>query len=258
LKYVPRDLGTSAENSSGGGGRGLARELLTLSLLTLCALALLYFFAAWFTDWAVARISPEKEAAFFADHFADEFVEPVPEAYTERWEQAKAILDKLQQTPGVLPLNYQLGYQSEPEPNAFAVPGGRIILTQGLLEALDGEEIALAFVLAHELGHFAGRDHLQRLGRQVGFGTGLMILTGRQSNGLFESVANFLVLNYSREEERAADHFALEVLDAVYGSRAGAERLFEILEQKEQLPAWAYMFQTHPDTAQRIREIRAE
>ncbi|MDQ8209426.1 M48 family metallopeptidase [Coraliomargarita sp. SDUM461003] len=254
MKYVARDLGASAENSSGGGGRGLARELLTLALLTVCVLSLLYFLAGLVTDFAVARISPAREAALFEGHFVDEFAEEVPEAYAQQWRKAEAILAKVQQATGVPPLHYQLGYQSSTQPNAFALPGGHIILTQGLLDALDAE-IALAFVLAHELGHFAGRDHLQRLGRQLGFGAGLMLLTGFQSNALFDTVSNFLALNYSREEERAADRFALQVLDQVYGSRDGAERLFEILEQEEQLPGWAYMFQTHPDTAERIREI---
>jgi Zn-dependent protease with chaperone function len=60
------------------------------------------------------------------------------------------------------------------------------------------------------------------------------------------------------ESPRAADLFGMKLLDEVYGSRAGAERLFEILGAKEQLPKWACMFQTHPDTAQRIREIRGE
>lgn len=256
MKYVPRDLGESAENSSGGGGRGLAREVVTLAALTVAAIALLFLVAGWITDFAVARISPEKEAAFFEDYFADEFNEDVPEAFEAPWAQAEAILAKLQAAPGVPPLKYQLSYVADPEPNAFALPGGRIVLTRGLLESLEAE-IAIAFVLAHELGHFAGRDHLQRLGRQIGFGTGLAILTGG-SSGVIDSVGNLLVLNYSREEETAADRFALGVLDEIYGTREGADRLFEILEEKESLPGWAYMFQTHPDTARRLEEIRSE
>lgn len=257
MKYVPRDLGESAENSSGGGGRGLAREVGTLALLTLGTIALLYLLAAWLTDFAVSRISAEKEAAFFGGYFADEFAQPVPETLEPQWRQAEAILAKLQDAPGVPPLKYRLGYLSDPEPNAFAVPGGRIVLTQGLLESLD-EEIAVAFVLAHELGHFAGRDHLQRLGRQVGFSTGIAILTGGSGSGVIDSVANLLVLNYSREEESAADRFALQLLDDIYGSRAGAERLFEILEASSSLPGWAYMFQTHPDTSERIKAIQGK
>ncbi len=257
MKYVPRDLGESAENSSGGGRRGLIREIAVLAALILGTIVLLYLLAGWITDFAVTRISPEKEAAFFEDYFAEEFNEEVPEELEAPWVQAVSILTKLQAAPGVPPLKYRLSYVSEPEPNAFALPGGRIVLTHGLLESLD-EEIAIAFVLAHELGHFAGRDHLQRLGRQIGFGAGLRILTGGSSTGVIDSVANLLVLNYSRDEESAADRFALEVLDELYGTREGAERLFEILEAKESLPTWAYMFQTHPDTAKRIREIREE
>lgn len=256
MKYVPRDLGESAENSSGGGGKGLAREVVTLAALTLGLIALLFLVAGWVTDFAVARISPEKEAAFFEGYFAEEFNEELPEELEVPWAQAEAILAKLQAAPGVPPLHYRLSYVSDPEPNAFALPGGRIVLTHGLLESLE-EEIAIAFVLAHELGHFAGRDHLQRLGRQIGFGTGLAILTGGGS-GVIDSVGNLLVLNYSRDEETDADRFALEVLDEIYGTREGADRLFEILEAKESLPGWAYMFQTHPDTAKRLEEIRGE
>jgi len=182
MKYVPKDLGESAENSSGGGGKGLAREVVTLAALTLGAVALLYLVAGWITDFAVARISPEKEAAFFEGYFADEFSEAPPDELGEPWAQAEAILARLQAAPGVPPLKYRLSYVSAPEPNAFALPGGRIVLTRGLLESLE-EETAIAFVLAHELGHFAGRDHLQRLGRQIGFGAGLAILTGGSGGG---------------------------------------------------------------------------
>lgn len=257
MKYIPRDLGDSAENSSGGGGRGLIREIVVLSGLVLSALGILYFLAAMITDWAVCRIPPETEASFFNNFGVDEFNDSVPEALLSKWQQAEAILSKLQDAPEVLPLPYQLVYTSDPKPNAFAIPGGRIALTQGLLESLD-EEVSFAFVLAHELGHFAGRDHLQRLGRQVGFGTSLAILMGGSRPQLLDSVADLLVLNYSREEESAADRFALELMDHVYGTRDGANRFFEILQENNSLPGWAYMFQTHPDTLKRIREIRGE
>ena len=257
MKYVARDLGESAENSSGGGGRGLLREIAVLSALSIGVIGLLYCLVGWLTDFAVARISPEKEAAFFADYLVSEFSAPVPEALETQWQQAEAILAKLQEAPGVPPLVYQLSYISDPNPNAFAVPGGRIVLTRGLLESLD-EEIAVAFVLSHELGHFAGRDHLQRFGRQLGFGASMSLLFGGSSVGVSDSVTNLLALNYSRDDEVAADRFALQLLDAVYGTRAGAERLFEILEQQDTLPHWAYMFQTHPDTAKRIQEIQSQ
>lgn len=75
---------------------------------------------------------------------------------------------------------------------------------------------------------------------------------------MIESLTGLLDLNYSREEELAADRFALQSLDVVYGDREGAERLFEILEADSGLPKWAYMFLTHPANAERIREIHSD
>jgi Zn-dependent protease with chaperone function len=53
-------------------------------------------------------------------------------------------------------------------PNASALPGGGIVVTRGLIEQSESEN-ELAFVLAHELGHFHGRDHLRGIGRAAAF-----------------------------------------------------------------------------------------
>jgi Zn-dependent protease with chaperone function len=219
-------------------------------------MACLYFSAATLTDWIVTRISPEQEAEFFKGSFDQEFDEALPPELTEKWAQAEAILTKLKSHPAVVPVEYRLQYSPETMPNAFAVPGGSIVLTRGLLEALD-EEIAMAFVIAHELGHFAGRDHLRRMGRQLGFGAALMLLSGGSPDSLTQYASNLVTLSYGREQESAADQFALQCIDSVYGARDGAERLFEILEAEQSLPDWAYMFMTHPANAKRIREIES-
>lgn len=255
MKYVQRELGDSAENSSGGGRSGMWREIGLLSGLVTLSLTILYFLIAAATDWAVSLISPEREAAFFKEFAAAGFVDQAPEDLAEKWEQAQQILDKLVQYEEVVPLQYSLVYSPEPSANAFAVPGGTIVLTDGLLRRLD-EEIAIAFVIAHELGHFAGRDHLRRLGRQFGFGVSVSILTGGRSDGVVKTATDFVALNYNREQESAADTFAIGCLDAVYGNREGAERLFEILEEESGLPEWAYMFMTHPANADRIRRVK--
>lgn len=227
-----------------------------LSSLTIGALVVIYLVVGWVTDFAVARISPETEAEIFEGFMVDHFSELVPEELEEKWALAESIFEKLQSSPGVPPLPYRLAYSGEEQANAFAVPGGLIVLTRGLLETLE-EEIAIAFVIAHEYGHFAGRDHLQRLGRQIGTGTALLVLTGGGSS-IVDSTTQLVDLKYSRDEERAADRFALQSLDAVYGEREGAERLFEILEESRGIPAWAYMFTTHPSNLERIRQIREE
>jgi Zn-dependent protease with chaperone function len=255
MKYVHKPLGRSAENSSGGGGRGLAKEITLLSLLTLAGLAVLYLMVGLITDFAVARISPQQEAALFEDWYADAFPDEVPVALEAQWSMAERILTKLVAHPEVPALDYQLGFLDQPEPNAFAAPGGHIVLTRGLLEVLE-EEIAVAFVLAHELGHFAGRDHLQGLGRRTGFMTLLALVTGGAGPPLLSSAGELVTLSYSRREERAADDFALLLIDWAYGTREGADRLFEILVASDSLPGWAYMLTTHPNTEERLNNIR--
>lgn len=254
MKFVQRDLGESAENSSGGGRRGLAREVAILSVLTITAITGLYLLAGWITDFAVSRITPAQEQALFAGFAFDTFESEPPEEFEEKWQQVGAILEKLRAYKEVPAIDYTLMFDPSPQLNAFALPGGGIALTRGLLQELD-EEIAIAFVIAHELGHFAGRDHLQGMGRQIGFGIAMTLLTGGSPDPLTQSATQLIQLNYSRDQETDADAFAIRTLDAIYGRSDGAERLFEILEEKHDLPSWAYMFQTHPDNAERIKAI---
>ena len=62
-----------------------------------------------------------------------------------------------------------------------------------------------------------------------------------------------MLLKYSRDQEAEADEFGIACLDLAYGTHEGAGRLFEILEDESQLPDWAYMFSTHPDSELRLR-----
>lgn len=230
------------------------REILTLVSLVSVTLVIIYVSAAWITDTVVQRITPQQEAVLFESFMDASMAAEVPDEMESRFKRADDILTRLLEYSEVVPLEYQLQYSAEQRPNAYAVPGGTIIITHGLLENLD-EEIALAFVIGHELGHFAGRDHLRGMGRSLGFRVALALLTGGNPDGLLTSASQFMLLGHSRSVESAADRFSIECLDTVYGENAGAERLFELLEASDQIPEWAHMFMTHPSNAERIREI---
>ncbi|MEO0511053.1 MAG: M48 family metallopeptidase [Verrucomicrobiota bacterium] len=254
MKFVPKELNQAAENSSGGGPRGMRREALVLTLLMCLTVTLLYLTIGWVTDFAVSRITPEQEQKLFAGVNFGNDSDEAPEEYLEKWQLSQQILDKLVEFPEVPEIDFQLSIYEDAMLNAFALPGGGIALTQGLLDQLD-EEIAIAFIIAHELGHFAGRDHLQGMGRQIGFGIAIQLLTGGSPDGLTNSAMQLVNLGYSREQESAADAFAIRCIDYVYGRRDGAERLFKLLQEESTLPSWAYMFQTHPDNEKRIQAI---
>jgi Zn-dependent protease with chaperone function len=91
--------------------------------------------------------------------------------------------------------------------NAVALPGGRVLIFQGLLDqAKSADEVA--GVLAHEIGHIEHRDTLAAMIRQLGLSVVLSGLSGQASN-----LANgMLALNYTRKAERAADAFAIDAL----------------------------------------------
>ncbi|MEO0446345.1 MAG: M48 family metallopeptidase, partial [Verrucomicrobiota bacterium] len=180
------------------------------------------------------------------------------EGLSAKFALCEQVLERLTSFDGVPSINYRLIYQGELSPNAYAVPGGTIVVTRGLLNALD-EEIAIAFVLAHELGHFAQRDHLRGMGRQLGFGVGVQLLFGGDLQGLSQGTTQLVLAKYSRGQESGADDFGIRCLLAVYGETEGAEALFRVLEKQQgTMPKWAYMFSTHPDHQSRIQRILEE
>ena len=124
------------------------------------------------------------------------------------------------------PYDIEIGVLPSEDVNALALPGGTILVTTGLLEATRSEN-ELAFVLGHELGHFRNRDHLRGLGRGlVGQLLGSVVGGGGALDVLMmtEELAS---RSYSREQERDADAFGLQLVYAEYGHVAGAGDFFE-------------------------------
>lgn len=130
--------------------------------------------------------------------------------------------------------------------NALAYPGGNIIVLSGLLKEMHSEN-ELVFVLAHELGHFANRDHLKGLGRGLVLFAMSAVLFGDSTVTSFlqKSLAN-VEMQFSQHQEAMADMFALDLLNKKYGHVAGATDFFDTILEKEKIPRFAYFFATHP------------
>lgn len=155
------------------------------------------------------------------------------------------------------------------EINAFAAPGGLIVITRGMLRCCKTED-ALAAVLAHEIAHVQNQDGLRAI-KTSRLTSALTILAAegaKQTAGrdiaqltqVFEGsvgdVVNTLVVNgYSRDQERQADEAALLILRRVgYNPYALVEMLTVM---KSQLKAGGPGFgKTHPDPQDRINAIR--
>ncbi|MBI1966420.1 MAG: M48 family metalloprotease [Gemmatimonadetes bacterium] len=147
--------------------------------------------------------------------------------------------------------------------NAFAVPGGHIYVTRGLIEHTTSYD-QLAGVLGHEIGHVDLRhsaSHMEKaqaasLGVNLGY-----ILLGRQP-GQTESTAlniaaSVIFAKFSRDDEREADHAAVRYLTRTGINPGGMTDMFNILRQLEgrQPDAIAQFFASHPMTDDRITDV---
>ncbi len=115
-------------------------------------------------------------------------------------------------------LKYTFTVLNSNDVNAFALPGGYVYITRGLL-ALAGNEAELAAVLAHELGHITALHHAQRAGQGMLAGmliTGLGVAGGRAAANTGASIAEGVLRGFSREHEHQSDDLGIR-----YMARAG-------------------------------------
>ncbi|HBC56354.1 MAG TPA: hypothetical protein DCZ03_04240 [Gammaproteobacteria bacterium] len=209
----------------------------------------LIFVLFFFVDVAVRLIPTDAEAMLL-----DTFVEQFPTASNEAEDELLALTNQLAQHWDDNPYQIRTRILEEEVPNAFAVPGGMILVTQGMLDLTTSKE-ALAFVLAHELGHFYHRDHLRGLSR--GLLLKLLLFTSglNQSMPLIENSAQLTMLYHSRGQEIAADRFALELLHREFGSVAGGVGFFKQLMAQQKQDLTPEFLRTHPVNQTRLNGI---
>ena len=138
------------------------------------------------------------------------------------------------------PVTYQLTVLDSPVVNAFALPGGYVYVTRGLL-ALAGDEAELASVLGHEIGHVDARHSAQRQTAAMGasvLGAVLGAVVGSQAvNQVVGVGGQGLLAGYSRDQEFEADALGVRALArAGYDPYAGASFL-EKMGAEEDLKA---------------------
>lgn len=176
----------------------------------------------------------------------------------ERGPVLQSLVDRLADHWADAPYDFRVEIDDSGVANALALPGGLIIVTQGLLEQVESEN-ELAFVLGHELGHFRNRDHLRALGRGVAISLVVAVVTGNDVAGLGIKATDLTLRGFSREQETRADEFGLAVVHAEYGHVDQAARLFERWsEERTHGSVITVYLSTHPqpgDRAQRLRDI---
>jgi len=150
----------------------------------------------------------------------------------------------------------------DPSPNAFALPGGYVFVTRGLLDLMNNEA-ELASVLGHEIGHVTARHSVHQMSQQqlaqLALGVGAILSpTVAQLGEAASQGLGLLFLKYSRDDESQADDLGFRyALNQGYDVRY-MDDVFRSLQRIEEsskqspLPTW---LQTHPGEADRIQAI---
>ena len=148
-----------------------------------------------------------------------------------------------------------------PVVNAFAVPGGRIIVSEKLIAQAE-KSAEVAGVLAHELGHVYYRHPEAQLVRIMGLQLFLTLATGTSGGDTLGGMAGLLaILRYSRAAESQADAFAARLMAEGHIDPAGLRDFLTRLKKARSEPAGRVrsglsdMFSTHPGIEDRIAKI---
>jgi predicted Zn-dependent protease len=148
--------------------------------------------------------------------------------------------------------------------NAFALPGGQVSVTVGMLKALKSEA-ELAAVLGHEVGHVVGRHGAEQLSKQqfaqalvgaVGVatydGTG-----GQQEAAIAAAVAQIVTMRFGREDELQSDSLGIHFMKQAGYDPIGMASLMKVLAQASGGRRQPEFFSTHPSPENRITRLQA-
>ena len=154
------------------------------------------------------------------------------------------------------PYQFKVMVVKNKEINAFAFPGGTIVVYTGLLARTHSPE-EMAGVLAHEMQHVLNRHATRRMISQSSTLILFSILAGREAGSLgWGGVRALSLLKFSRDDEAEADRKGLGMLLAAKVDPVGMVRFFSVLEEQSDTPALLTYFSTHPRTEDRISELK--
>src|SRR4028119_232918 len=148
--------------------------------------------------------------------------------------------------------------------NAFALPGGQVFITAGLLRRLSSEA-QLAAVLGHEVGHVVARHGAEHLAKQQ-LGAALVNAVGiaasdnpdraRQAAVVAQAVNQLVGLRYGREDELESDQLGFRFMTQAGYNPQGIVELMQILGSARKGGASPEFFSTHPNPENRVERLK--
>jgi Zn-dependent protease with chaperone function len=228
------------------------------------ALSLLVWQHDRVTSWAANRISMKTEK-----RIGESLLKSLnPEAnFLKQGKAVKTVQDIGQRLTAGSAYQYQWYVAKDPAVNAFAIPGGIIVVNSGLLKLADSPN-ELAGVLAHEIQHVEQRHALKNMLNSAAMATVMLVVLG-DTNAIVMMMAHQISTQYfSRQVESEADNKGVQLLQEKNIDARGMVSLFKRMdsvpgekeetrkdqpaEKKSEVAGW---FSSHPDTLIRINDI---
>lgn len=142
-------------------------------------------------------------------------------------------------------------------PNAFALPGGTIVVTDDLIEQFEDDDI-IAAVLGHEIGHVDEQHSLRQIYRSLGIWYLVTMIAGDSGEILEDMLLEgsaLLSLSYSRDHEMSSDNYSYDLLKEAGLPTDGMVHFFDQLSKNYPVPKDGEWAQSHPIAENRINNI---
>lgn len=147
------------------------------------------------------------------------------------------------------------------EVNAFALPGGFIYATEGLMRFVENDDNMLAGVIAHEIGHVAKKHVVKIMEKNLAFDIMIELFTKNKEEKQLGSLSKGFVLNgFSRDQELEADRLGIAYSQKAGFDQKGLLRFLQKLKEHEHgNPDFlTRLISTHPPTSDRIAQAEEE
>lgn len=174
----------------------------------------------------------------------------------------QSIVDRLAPASSLDGVTYSLQIVESDQVNAFALPGGHMVVFTGLIAKSDSPE-EVAAVIGHEMAHVTQRHGIRRLLGSVGLLVAVQVLLGDVGGATVAVQELFTIAavnGYSRTQESEADAEGIRMLHASGISPEGAVTFFQKLKDEETALEKSGILDwigTHPDHEARIQDLRA-
>jgi len=165
-----------------------------------------------------------------------------------------------QSVAGKSPYKFSFQVLADPKTvNAFALPGGPVFITEGLLRLLK-TEAELAGVLGHEIGHVIARHSSEHLAKQQltqGLLGALVVGSGDYTTAqIGQVVGNMINMSYGRDDELEADALGIRIMTEGGYDPRGMIRVMEVLARASGGSRQPEFFSTHPAPENRAERIK--